>query len=234
MSRSVLVTGGSRGLGLEIARTFAATGDRVAVTYHTSEPPDDLLGVSCDITDEEQVTAAVARAKEMHGPVEVLVSNAGIIDDALLLRMDERKFTRVVDTNLYGAYRVAKAVSSDMVRRRRGRMIFISSVTALKGVVGQTNYAASKAGLIGFARALAREMAGRRVTVNVIAPGLLDTDMTKNVPPAHWERLLADVPLGRPSRLEEVAATARWLASDLAGSVTGTVIPVDGGASMGH
>ena len=234
MPRSVLVTGGSRGLGLEIARTFAAAGDSVAVTYRGSEPPGGLLGVRCDVTDGEQVTAALKEVKAAQGPVEVLVSNAGITDDAVLLRMDEDRFNRVLDTNLGGAYRVARAACADMLKMRRGRMIFISSVTALKGVAGQTNYAASKAGLIGFSRALAREVAQRNITVNVVAPGLLDTDMTSGMPQSYREQMLSEVPLGRVSRLDEVAAAAFWLASDLAGSVTGAVIPVDGGASMGH
>jgi NAD(P)-dependent dehydrogenase (short-subunit alcohol dehydrogenase family) len=219
---------------LEIARMFAAAGDAVAVTHRGSETPDGMLGVKCDVTDEEQVVAALAEVKAAQGPVEVLISNAGITDDALLLRMDEKQFTRVLDTNLVGAFRVAKAACKDMVRMRRGRMIFVSSVSAVKGVAGQTNYAASKAGLIGFARALAREVAKRNITVNVIAPGLLDTDMTSRLPQSYRDQLLAEVPLGRVSRLEEVAATAFWLASDLAGCTTGAVIPVDGGASMGY
>jgi len=234
MPRSVLVTGGSRGLGLEIARTFAAAGDSVAVTYNRSDPPHGLFGVRCDVTDEKQVVAALAEVKGAQGPIEVLVSNAGVTDDAMLLRMDEDRFNRVIDTNLGGAYRVARAACKDMIKLRRGRMIFISSVTALKGVAGQSNYAASKAGLIGFSRALARELAARNVTVNVVAPGLLDTEMTRDMPQTYKDRLLAEVPLGRMSRLDEVAATTLWLASNLAGSVTGAVIPVDGGASMGH
>lgn len=234
MPRSVLVTGGNRGLGLEIARMFAAAGDAVAITHRGSEVPDGLLGVKCDVTDEQQVVAALAEVKAAQGPVEVLVSNAGITDDALLMRMEEDQFTRVLDTNLGGAFRVAKAACKDMLRMRRGRMIFISSVTALKGVAGQTNYAASKAGLIGFSRALAREVAKRNITVNVVAPGLLDTDMTSGLPQTYRDQMLAEVPLGRVSRLEEVAATVFWLASDLAACTTGAVIPVDGGASMGH
>jgi NAD(P)-dependent dehydrogenase (short-subunit alcohol dehydrogenase family) len=234
MSRSVLVTGGTRGLGLEIARTFAAAGDSVAVTHRGSPVPDGMFGVTCDVTDGGQVTAALARVREAQGPVEVLVSNAGITEDALLLRMREDQFNRVLDTNLGGAYRVARAVCKDMIRMRRGRMVFISSVTAFRGVAGQTNYAASKAGLIGFARALAREVAAREVTVNVIAPGLLDTELTRDLPPGYRDGLLAEVPLRRMARLEEVAATALFLASDLAAAITGAVIPVDGGGSMGY
>ncbi|TDD87671.1 SDR family oxidoreductase [Actinomadura darangshiensis] len=234
MPRSVLVTGGARGLGLEIARMFAAAGDAVAVTYRKGEVPDGLLGVRCDVTEEKEVAAALAEVREAHGPVEVLVSNAGIIDIGLLPRVREEDFYRVLDTNLGGAFRVAKAVSRDMIRMRRGRMIFISSVAGFKGTAGQTGYAASKAGLIGFSRSLAREVAKRGITVNVVAPGLLDTDMTTDVPQSARDQILAEVPLGRTARLEEVAATAVWLASDLAGAVTGAVIPVDGGGSMGY
>jgi NAD(P)-dependent dehydrogenase (short-subunit alcohol dehydrogenase family) len=234
MSRSVLVTGGNRGLGLEIARAFALAGDAVAVTHRGSGAPDGLLGVPCDVTDDDQVRAAFAEVKAAHGPVEILVSNAGITDDALLLRMREDQFTRVVDTNLTGAYRVARAAVADMVRARRGRMIFVSSVSGLRGVAGQANYAASKAGLIGLARSLARELAPRGITANVIAPGLLDTAMTEALTGEQRSRLLAEVPTGRTTRLDEVAATALWLASDPAAAVTGQVISVDGGGSLGH
>ncbi|MFG2000317.1 3-oxoacyl-ACP reductase FabG [Spirillospora sp. NPDC048911] len=234
MSRSVLVTGGNRGLGLAIARAFAAAGDAVAVTHRGSGAPDGLFGVNCDVTDSEQVTQAFKEIKEAQGPVEVLVSNAGINDDALLLRMREESFSRVIDTNLTGAYRVAKAAVPDMIRLRRGRMIFISSVAGLKGHAGQTNYAASKAGLIGLARSLAREVATRGVTANVIAPGLLDTDMTSEVVTKYKDHILAEVPLGRTATLDEVAAAAIWLASGPAAAVTGQVITIDGGGSLGH
>ena len=234
MSRSVLVTGGNRGLGLAIARAFAAGGDAVAVTHRGSGAPAGLLGVTCDVTDSASVTQAFKEVKEVHGPVEVLISKAGISDDALLLRMREEAFSRVIDTNLTGAYRVAKAAVSDMIRMRRGRMIFISSVSGLKGHAGQTNYAASKAGLIGLARSLAREVATRGVTANVIAPGLLDTDMTSEVITKFKDQILAEVPLGRVATLDEVAAAARWLASEPAASVTGQVITIDGGGSLGQ
>ncbi len=234
MRRSVLVTGGNRGLGLEIARKFAAAGDAVAVTHRGSGAPDGLLGLKCDVTDGDQVRAAFAEAKAAHGPVEILISNAGITDDALLLAMSEEQFTRVIDTNLTGAYRVARAAAAGMVRQRRGRMIFISSVSGFRGVPGQANYAASKAGLIGLARSLARELASRNITANVIAPGLLDTRMTGDLTGEQRDRLLAEVPLGRTARLEEVAASALWLASTQASAVTGQVISVDGGGSLGH
>lgn len=234
MTRSVLVTGGNRGLGLAIARAFADAGDAVAVTHRGSGAPDGLLGVKCDVTDSDQVARAFEEIREAHGPVEVLVSNAGITDDALLLRMREESFTRVIDTNLTGAYRVAKAAVSDMIRGRRGRMIFISSVAGTKGVPGQANYAASKAGLIGLARALARELAARGVTSNVIAPGLLDTDMTSELTDRYKQQILDEVPLGRTATLDEIAAAAVWLASEGAASVTGQVITIDGGGSLGH
>ncbi|GGT99399.1 3-oxoacyl-ACP reductase FabG [Actinomadura citrea] len=234
MTRSVLVTGGNRGLGLAIARAFTAAGDAVAVTHRGSGAPDGLLGVKCDVTDSDQVARAFEEIREAHGPVEVLVSNAGITDDALLLRMREESFTRVIDTNLTGAYRVARAAVSDMIRARRGRMIFISSVAGTKGVPGQANYAASKAGLIGLARALARELAARGITSNVIAPGLLDTDMTSELTDRYKQQILDEVPLGRTATLEEIAAAAVWLASAGAASVTGQVITIDGGGSLGH
>ncbi|MGK5552834.1 3-oxoacyl-ACP reductase FabG [Actinomadura kijaniata] len=234
MTRSVLVTGGNRGLGLAIARAFAAEGDAVAVTHRGGGAPSGLLGVKCDVTDPDQIARAFQEVRQEQGPVEVLVSNAGITRDALLLRMREEMFAEVIDTNLTGAYRVAKAAVNDMIRMRRGRMIFISSVTGLKGVAGQANYAASKAGLIGLARSLARELAPRGVTANVVAPGLLDTDMTSGLSDGYRERILAEVPLGRTATLDEVAGAAVWLASASAAAVTGQVITVDGGGSLGH
>jgi NAD(P)-dependent dehydrogenase (short-subunit alcohol dehydrogenase family) len=178
VDRSILVTGGNRGIGLAIARAFAAAGDKVAITYRSGEPPEGLFGVRCDVTDSDSVASAFDAVEAEHGPVQVLVSNAGITDDTLLLRMSEDSFTRVVDANLTGAYRVAKRAAAGMLKARSGRMIFISSVVALVGAPGQANYAASKAGLIGFARAVARELGSRNVTANVIAPGFIETDMT--------------------------------------------------------
>jgi 3-oxoacyl-[acyl-carrier protein] reductase len=234
VGRSVLVTGGNRGIGLAIARAFAAQGDKVAVTHRGSGAPDGLLAVRCDITDTEQVDAAFREVEQQHGPVEVLVSNAGITDDTLLLRMSEEQFTRVIDANLTGAYRVAKRAATGMLRRRWGRIVFISSVVGLSGSAGQVNYAASKAGLVGMARSIARELGSRSITANVVAPGFVATDMTATLSEDRKKDILGQVPLGRYAEPEEVAAAVTWLASDAAGYVTGAVLPVDGGLGMGH
>jgi 3-oxoacyl-[acyl-carrier protein] reductase len=234
MSRVVLVTGGSRGIGLACARRFADQGDKVAVTYLSSPPPDDVLGVACDVTSGESVEAAFAAVEEQYGPVEVLVSNAGITNDGLLLRMSEDDFTSVIDANLTAAYRVAKRATQGMLRARKGRMIFMSSVVALLGSAGQANYAASKAGLVGLARSLARELASRGITVNVVAPGPVETDMTAALGDKRQAELTAAVPLGRFASTDEIAATVVFLASPEAGYITGAVIPVDGGLGMGH
>ena len=233
MSRSVLVTGGNRGIGLAVARAFAAAGDRVAVTHRATSAPDGLLGVQCDVTDAAAVDAAFSAVESEHGPVEVLVSNAGITDDTLLLRMSEESFTRVVDANLTGAYRVAKRAASGMLKARRGRMIFVSSVVALVGSPGQANYAASKAGLIGLARSIARELGSRNITANVIAPGFVETDMTAELTDARKSEILASVPLRRYGTPDEIAATALFLASEPAAYISGVVLPVDGGLGMG-
>ena len=233
MSRSVLVTGGNRGIGLAIARAFAATGDKVAITHRGSGAPEVLFGVTCDVTDAAAVDAAFTAAEAQHGPIEVLVANAGITDDTLLLRMSEESFTRVLDTNLTGAYRVAKRAAPGMLRARRGRMIFVSSVVAFAGSPGQANYGASKAGMLGLARAIARELGSRSITANVIAPGFIDTDMTAAVSEARKAEILAGVPLGRYGTVDEVAGTAVFLASDAAAYINGAVVPVDGGVGMG-
>ena len=233
MSRSVLVTGGNRGIGLAVARAFAAAGDRVAVTHRATAAPDGLLGVQCDVTDAAAVDAAFSAVEAEHGPVEVLVSNAGITDDTLLLRMSEESFERVVDANLTGAYRVAKRAASGMLKARRGRMIFVSSVVALVGSPGQANYAASKAGLIGLARSIARELGSRKITANVIAPGFVETDMTAELTDARKTEILANVPLRRYGTPDEIAATALFLASEPAAYISGVVLPVDGGLGMG-
>jgi 3-oxoacyl-[acyl-carrier protein] reductase len=231
--RTVLVTGGNRGIGLAIARAFAAEGDRVAVTHRGSEVPDGLFGVRCDVTSGAEVDAAFGAVEQELGPVEVLVSNAGITDDTLLLRMGEDSFQRVLDANLTGSYRVAKRAAQGMLRARRGRMIFISSVVALVGSPGQTNYAASKAGLIGLARSIARELGSRSITANVIAPGFIETDMTAELTESRRTEVLANVPLGRYGSADEVAAAAVYLASPAGAYVTGAVLPVDGGLGMG-
>jgi 3-oxoacyl-[acyl-carrier protein] reductase len=239
LSRSVLVTGGNRGIGLAIARAFADAGDAVAVTYRTGEPPKELadlgcLAVRCDITDPEQVERAYKEIEEKHGPVEVLVANAGVTRDQLLLRMSEEDFSTVLETNLTGAFRVVKRATKRMLRARKGRIVLISSVVGLLGSAGQANYAASKAGLIGFARSIARELGSRNITCNVIAPGFVDTDMTKALSDEQRANIVEQVPLGRYAQPAEVAASARFLASDEAAYITGAVIPVDGGLGMGH
>ncbi|MDQ1701522.1 MAG: 3-oxoacyl-[acyl-carrier protein] reductase [Frankiaceae bacterium] len=234
MSRSVLVTGGSRGIGLAVARAFAAQGDRVAVTYRGTEPPDGLFGVKCDVTSVADVDAAFTAIEAEHGPVEVLVANAGITKDTLLLRMDEETFASVIDTNLTGAYRVAKRAAGGMLKARRGRLIFISSVVGLYGSAGQANYAASKAGLVGFARSLARELGSRGITSNVVAPGFVDTDMTAVLTDERKAEIVKQVPLGRYATVDELAGVVTFLASDAAAYITGAVVPVDGGLGMGH
>jgi 3-oxoacyl-[acyl-carrier protein] reductase len=231
--RTVLVTGGNRGIGLAIARAFAGAGDNVAITHRGSEAPEGLFGVRCDVTSAEQVDAAFSAVEERFGPVEVLVANAGITEDTLLLRMGEDSFGRVLDTNLTGAYRVAKRAAAGMLKARRGRMIFISSVVALVGSPGQANYAASKAGLIGLARSIARELGSRSITANVIAPGFVETDMTAALSEARQAEILAGVPLKRYGTVDEIAGAALYLASDAAAYVSGVVLPVDGGIGMG-
>jgi len=232
--RVVLVTGGARGIGLACARRFASLGDRVAVTYRSGEPPEGLFGVACDVTSSEQVDAAFSRVEAELGPVEVLVSNAGITKDTLLLRMSEADFTSVIDANLTAAYRVSKRAAQGMLRARRGRIILVSSVVGLLGSAGQANYAASKAGLVGLARSLARELGSRNITVNLVAPGPVATDMTAALGEQRLAQLTAAVPLGRMAAPEEVAGAVAFLASDDAAYITGAVLPVDGGLGMGH
>jgi NAD(P)-dependent dehydrogenase (short-subunit alcohol dehydrogenase family) len=233
VSRSVLVTGGNRGIGLAIAQAFAAAGDRVAITHRGSGAPDGLFGVQCDVTDSAAVDTAFSAIEAELGPVEVLIANAGITDDTLLMRMSEDSFNRVIDANLTGAYRVAKRATPGMLKAKRGRMIFISSVVAFLGSPGQANYAASKAGLLGLSRSIARELGSRNITANVIAPGFIDTDMTAELTDARKSEILASVPLKRYGSAAEVAAVAQFLASDGAAYVTGAVLPVDGGLGMG-
>ncbi|GCD33786.1 beta-ketoacyl-ACP reductase [Streptomyces chrestomyceticus JCM 4735] len=234
MSRSVFITGGNRGIGLAIAEAMAADGDKVAVTYRSGEPPAGVLGVPCDITDPEQVETAFRQIEEAHGPVEVLVANAGITRDALLMRMSEDDFDAVVATNLTAAYRVAKRATRGMLRARKGRMVFVGSTVGLRGEAGQANYAAAKAGLVGLARSLARELGSRNITANVVAPGLTRTDMAAALPQDRLDAMVEQIPLGRMARPEDIAAAVRWLAGDEASYITGAVVPVDGGAGMGH
>jgi 3-oxoacyl-[acyl-carrier protein] reductase len=234
VSRSVLVTGGNRGIGLAIARRLAAGGDQVTVTSRSGDPVEGLAVVRCDVTDAGSVDAAFGQAEKEQGPVEVLVSNAGVTRDQLLALMKEEDFTGVVDTNLTGAYRVAKRAVRGMMRQRRGRLIFVSSVVGLLGSPGQANYAASKAGLVGLARSLARELAPRNITANVVAPGFVDTDMTAALTDEQKAKIMAQVPLARYASADEVAGAVAFLAGDDAAYITGAVIPVDGGLGMGH
>ena len=234
MGRSVLVTGGNRGIGLAIARRLAEDGESVTVTSRSGEPVEGLAVVPCDVQDTASVDAAFKKVEAEQGPVEVLVANAGITHDQLLALMSEDDFTSVLDTNLTGAYRVAKRAVRGMVRARRGRLIFISSVVGLYGSAGQANYAASKAGLVGFARSLARELGSRGITANVVAPGFVESDMTAALPEDRKTAILGAVPLGRYAAPHEVAGVVSFLAGDDAAYITGAVIPVDGGLGMGH
>ena len=234
MARSVLVTGGNRGIGRAIAQRFLDAGDKVAVTYRSGEPPEGFLGVRCDVTVPEQVDEAFATIEAEHGPVEVLIANAGITRDTLLLRMSDDDWDAVLDTNLTGAFRVAKRASKGMLRLRRGRIVFISSVVGLLGNAGQVNYAASKAGLVGMARSIARELGSRSITANVVAPGFVETEMTAELSESKRDEYKATIPLGRYAEVDEICGVVEFVASDAAAYVTGAVIPVDGGLGMGH
>jgi 3-oxoacyl-[acyl-carrier protein] reductase len=234
VARSVLVTGGNRGIGLAIARALAADGDSVAVTYRSEGAPEGLFGVRCDVTDTASVDAAFTEVEEKQGPVEVLVANAGVTRDQLLLRMSDEDFDAVLDTNLVGAFRCVRRASKGMIRLRRGRIILVSSVVGLYGSPGQVNYAASKAGLIGIARSVTRELGSRGITANVVAPGFVETDMTAVLPGETKAAYVKAIPAGRFAQADEVAAAVRFLASDAAAYVSGAVLPVDGGLGMGH
>ena len=230
----MLVTGGNRGIGRAIAEAFVAGGDKVAVTTRSGGAPDGALDVRCDITDAAAVDAAFTEIEAAHGPVEILVANAGITHDTLILRMSEDDWASVIDTNLTGSFRLAKRAAKGMLRLKRGRIIFISSVVGLLGSAGQVNYAASKAGLVGMARSLARELGSRSITANVVAPGFVETDMTAALTDEQKQAIKTQVPLGRYASAAEVASAVTWLASDGAAYVTGAVIPIDGGLGMGH
>ncbi|GAB3466070.1 SDR family oxidoreductase [Kineococcus endophyticus] len=230
--RSVLVTGGNRGIGLSVARAFAAAGDRVAVTYRSGEPPAGFFGVRADVTDPASLDAAFAAVEAEQGAVEVLVANAGTNRDQLLMRMSDEEFDTVLDANLAGAWRVARRAVRGMVRAKRGRIIFMSSVVGMYGSPGQTNYAASKSGMVGLARSIARELGSRGITANVIAPGFIDTDMTRELPEATQAQYKGQIPAGRFGDAADVAQAALFLAD--AGYVNGAVLPVDGGLGMGH
>lgn len=233
-ARSVLITGGNRGIGRAIAEAFIANGDNVAVTTRNGDAPEGALGVAADVTDSASVDSAFTQVEEAHGPVDILVANAGITRDTLLMRMSEEDFTDVLDTNLTGAFRVLKRASKGMIRMKKGRVVLISSVVGLYGSPGQINYASSKSGLIGMARSLTRELGGRGITANVVAPGFVRSDMTDALDEATQAKYLQNIPTGRFAEAEEVAAVVRWLASAEASYISGAVIPVDGGLGMGH
>ncbi len=232
--RTVLVTGGNRGIGFAIAEEFVAQGHRVAVTARSGQGPEGTLTVVADVTDADSIDAAFTTVEAELGPVEVVVANAGITKDGLLMRMTEDDFTSVVDTNLGGAFRVVKRASRGMLKARFGRIVLVSSVVGLYGGPGQANYAASKAGLVGFARSLTRELGARGITANVVAPGFVETDMTAVLPEAQQAEYKKSIPAGRYGTTAEVAKTITWLAGDDAAYISGAVIPVDGGLGMGH
>lgn len=233
--RNVLITGGYRGIGLSVAQAFVQAGDNVVVVDRAGEPPAGMLGVSCDVTDTASVDAAFTEAEEkLGGPIEVLVANAGITRDGLMMRMSDEDFDTVIDVNLGGAFRCARRASKGMIKLRKGRIVFISSVVGLYGSAGQTNYAASKSALVGLARSISRELGGRGITANLVAPGFIETAMTAELAPDVKKTYLAGIPAGRFASPDEVAGVVRWIASAEAAYITGAVFPVDGGLGMGH
>ncbi len=232
--RSVLVTGANRGIGRAIAERFVAAGDRVATIVRSGGAPDGVLEVIGDVRDTASVDAAFTQVEAAHGPVEVLVANAGVTRDQLLLRMTDEDFADVIDVNLTGAFRVVRRASKGMIRLRRGRIVLISSVVGMYGSPGQVNYASSKSALVGMARSITRELGARGITANVVAPGFIDTDMTRALPDERREAYLTSIPAARFGQADEVAAAVQYLASDAAAYVSGAVLPVDGGLGMGH
>jgi 3-oxoacyl-[acyl-carrier protein] reductase len=234
IQRTVLVTGGNRGIGYAIAQQFVALGHRVAVTARSGSGPDGALTVRADVTDAASVDTAFTEVEAALGPIEILVANAGITRDTLLLRMSEEDFTDVIDTNLSGAFRVVKRASKGMLKARFGRIVLVSSVVGLLGSAGQVNYSASKSGLVGLARSITRELGSRGITANVVAPGFIETEMTAVLPEQQQADYRKSIPAGRFATAEEVAKVITWLAGDDAGYISGAVIPVDGGLGMGH
>jgi 3-oxoacyl-[acyl-carrier protein] reductase len=234
VARSVLVTGGNRGIGRAIAEAFVRQGDQVAVTVRSGEGPEGALAVQCDVTDQDAVDRAFDEIEAAHGPVEVLVANAGITRDTLLLRMSDDDWQSVLDTNLTGTFRVVRRAAKGMLRLRRGRIVLVSSVVGMLGSAGQVNYASSKAGLVGMARSIARELGSRSITANIVAPGFVETEMTEVLAEELKEQYRSQIPLGRYASVDEIAGAVTWLASDDASYITGALIPVDGGLGMGH
>ncbi|QDB79071.1 SDR family oxidoreductase [Georgenia sp. 311] len=232
--RSVLVTGASRGIGRAVAEAFVAAGDRVATIHRGGDLPDGVLGVRGDMRDTAAVDAAISEIEEAHGLVEVLVANAGMTRDQLLMRMSDEEFEEVLDVNLTGVFRCVRRVSKGMIRKRGGRIVLMGSVVGMYGNAGQVNYSATKAGLIGMARSITRELGSRNITANVIAPGFIDTDMTRALPDAQQEKLRAAIPAGRFGDVSDIVGAVQYLASPAAAYVSGAVIPVDGGLGMGH
>lgn len=233
--RNVLITGGYRGIGLSIAQAFVKQGDNVVVLDRAGEPPEGMLGVTCEVTDSASVDAAFTEAEEkLGGPIEVLVANAGITRDGLMMRMSDEDFDMVIDVNLGGAFRCARRASKGMIKLRKGRIVFISSVVGLYGSAGQTNYASSKSALVGLARSISRELGGRGITANLVSPGFIETAMTAELPADVKKNYLSGIPAGRFASPDEVAGVVRWIASDEAAYITGAVFPVDGGLGMGH
>ncbi|WP_433560897.1 3-oxoacyl-ACP reductase FabG1 [Nocardia sp. CA-151230] len=234
-SRSVLVTGGNRGIGLAVAQRLLADGHKVAVTHRGSGVPEGLFGVKCDVTDSESVDRAFSEVEAHQGPVEVVVANAGIVDNVLFMRMSEESFSKVIDANLTGAWRVAQRANRNMLKNRFGRIVFLGSVVGQMGSPAQVSYAASKSGLVGMARAITREVGKRNITANVVAPGLIDTDMTREDMTEEMRKSVLDfIPAGRMGQVEDVAAAISFLVSDDASYISGAIIPVDGGMGMGH